>query len=123
MHGDLQAGSRKVVLVVDDEPLVRLNAVDMFEEMGFEVLEASDGASALRVLERRPDVALLFSDCRMPGMSGPELAQAVAERYPQVRIVLVSGYVNVQKLDWPLLPKPYDANSLRKVAGDIAPSN
>ena len=123
MHEDFQATPRKVVLVVDDEPLVRLNAVDMFEEMGFEVLEAADGAGALRVLERRPEVALLFSDCRMPGMSGPELAHTVAERYPHVRIVLVSGYVNVQKLDWPLLPKPYDANSLRKVAGDIAPAN
>ncbi len=109
--------------MVDDEPLVRLNAVDMFEEMGFEVLEASDGASALALLERRDDVSLLFSDCRMPGMSGPELATVVAERFPQVRIVLVSGYVNVQKLEWPLLPKPYDAQSLRKVAGDIAPAN
>ncbi|WP_192845675.1 response regulator [Aureimonas sp. AU22] len=119
----MKAGSQKVVLVVDDEPLVRLNAVDMFEEMGFEVLEASDGTSALRVLEQRPDVALLFSDCRMPGISGPELARMAAERYPHVRIVLVSGYVNVQKLDWPLLPKPYDANSLRKVAGDIGPAS
>ena len=112
--------TQKVVLVVDDEPLVRMNAVDMFEDMGFEVLEASDGLAALRVLESRPDVSLLLSDCRMPGMTGPELAGVAAERWPDLRIVLVSGYVNIKPNAWPLLPKPYDANALQKVVAETA---
>jgi CheY-like chemotaxis protein len=110
---------RRVVLVVDDEPLVRMNAVDMFEDMGFEVLEASDGLAALRLLEGRPDVSLLFSDCRMPGMTGPELAEVAADRWPHLRIVLVSGYINIRPSTWPLLPKPYDAQALQKVVGDV----
>jgi CheY-like chemotaxis protein len=112
--------NRKVVLVVDDEPLVRMNAVDMFEDMGFEVLEANDGLAALKVLEERSDVSLLFSDCRMPGMTGPELAKVAAERWPDLRIVLVSGYVNIKPSAWPLLPKPYDARALQAVVAETA---
>jgi CheY-like chemotaxis protein len=111
---------RKVVLVVDDEPLVRMNAVDMFEDMGFEVLEAHDGIAALKVLEARPDVSLLFSDCRMPGMTGPELAATAAARWPHLRIVLVSGYINIKPTTWPLLPKPYDARTLEQVVSKTA---
>lgn len=110
---------RKVVLVVDDEALVRMNAVDMFEDMGFEVLEAGGGAAALAILEDRDDVSLLFSDCRMPGMTGPELAAIASERWPELRIVLVSGYVNVKPTSWPLIPKPYDSKTLEKIAGEV----
>lgn len=106
---------RKVALVVDDEMLVRMNAVDLFEEMGFEVLEASNGNEALAVLEARPDVDILFSDCRMPGLSGPDLAAIAAERWPSLRIVLVSGYVKVAPTTWPLIAKPYDASTLERV--------
>ena len=120
ISGASTPSDRKVVLVVDDEPLVRMNAVDMFEDMGFEVLEAPDGLKALHVLEQRPDVSLLFSDCRMPGMTGPELAEVAAERWPQLRIVLVSGYINIKPTAWPLLPKPYDARALQKVVTENA---
>jgi CheY-like chemotaxis protein len=112
----MELGSRKVVLVVDDEPLVRINAVDMFEDMGLEVLEAGSGAAALAILEARPDVSLLFTDCRMPGMTGPELAATASQRWPALRIVLVSGYVTVKPMEWPLIPKPYDAKTLERIA-------
>ena len=106
------------VLVVDDEALVRMNAVDTFEDMGFEVLEAGGGQEALQVLEEHSDVALLFTDCRMPGMSGPELAEVVAQRWPDIRIVLVTGYVNMMPMrDWPLMWKPYGAAELERVVG------
>lgn len=108
---------RKVVLVVDDEPLVRMNAVDMFDDMGFEVLEADGGRAALAILDERPDVSLLFTDCRMPGMTGPELAEEAARRRPALRIVLVSGYVNVKPEGWPLLAKPYQTADLERVVG------
>ena len=87
---------RKVVLVVDDDETVRMLAVDLFEEMGCEVIEASSGPEALTHLDKRPDVWLMFTDCRMPGMSGPELAEAAAQRWPKLRIVLVTGYHNMQ---------------------------
>lgn len=105
----------KTVLVVDDEPLVRMNAVEMFEELGFEVVQAGDGFEAIAVLEARPDVGLLFSDCRMPGMSGPELADNAARRWPHLRVVLVSGFVNTRPEPWTFLNKPYDLGAIERL--------
>jgi CheY-like chemotaxis protein len=104
-----------VVLVVDDEAMVRMLAVDLFEELGCEVIEAASGPEALARLDERPDVTLMFSDCRMPGMSGPELAQIAAERRPSLRIVLVTGYHNMQAPGWPLVWKPYDQRTIERV--------
>jgi PleD family two-component response regulator len=75
IQADDRRTDRKVVLVVDDEAMVRILAVDLFEELGCEVLEAANSVEALATLEERPDVSLMFTDCRMPGMSGPELAK------------------------------------------------
>jgi CheY-like chemotaxis protein len=106
---------RQIVLVVEDEALVRMNARDMFEDMGFEVVDAADGREALDVLETRSDIALVFSDCRMPRMTGPELAKTVARRWPGLRVVLVSAYHDMQNPEWPLISKPYDAGTLERV--------
>ena len=104
------------VLVVDDEDIVRVVAVAMFEEIGFRAFEASSGQEALEVLKRQPDVALLFTDCRMPGMSGPELARAAIQQYPSLKVVLVSGYPDVRDHEpWPLLLKPYEEADLKRV--------
>jgi CheY-like chemotaxis protein len=105
----------KVVLMVDDEPMVRMLAVDLFEELGCTVVEAAGGNEALRVLEARPEISLMFTDCRMPGMSGPELAQIASERWPKLRIVLVTGYHNVQVPGFPMVWKPYDQRTLERV--------
>ena len=113
---------RKVVLVVDDEPLLLMNAVEMFEDMGFEVLEADRGDAALAILEQRPDVSLLFTDCRMPGMTGPELAELATRLRPELRVVLVSGYVHVRPAGWPLIPKPYQAADLERVVSATLPT-
>jgi len=113
-----EVARRKVVLVVDDEALVRMMAVDLFEELGCEVIEAGSGADALVQLEKRPDVSLMFTDCRMPGMSGPELAEAAAERWPHLRIVLVTGYHNMQTPGWPVVWKPYDARTIERVVDE-----
>jgi CheY-like chemotaxis protein len=106
---------RRVVLVVEDEALVRMNACDMFEDMGFEVLDAADGREALDLLESRPDVDLVFSDCRMPRMTGPELARTAARRWPSLRIVLASAHHDLPKPEWPLISKPYSAGALERV--------
>lgn len=105
---------KKVVIVVDDEPLVRMLAVDLFEELGCEVLEAAGGEEALAILADRTDVSLMFTDCRMPGMSGPELAAIATERWPSLRVVLVTGYHNMQVPVFPMVWKPFDQRTIEK---------
>jgi CheY-like chemotaxis protein len=85
--------SKASVLVVEDNPLSRATAVSMFEALGFAVFDAYSGHHALALLEARPEIGVLFVDVRMPGMSGPELAEIVRRRRPDIRIVLTSGYV------------------------------
>ena len=112
------ASGRKVVLVVDDEPMVRMFAVELFEEMGCEVIEAGSGPEALAALERQPDISLMFTDCRMPGMTGPELAEAATQRWPHLRVVLVTGYHAMQCPDWPMVWKPYDHRTIERVISE-----
>jgi CheY-like chemotaxis protein len=106
---------RKVVLVVEDEALVRMNACDMLGDMGFEVVDAADGVEALGVLETRSDIDVVFTDCRMPRMSGPELAKTAARRWPGLRIILATAYQDMPKPEWPLLAKPYNARALEQM--------
>jgi response regulator RpfG family c-di-GMP phosphodiesterase len=88
--------SRAVVLVVEDEPLIRLLAAEVLEEEGFDVLEAATAPAALALLEKRPEVQALFTDIDMPGgMNGLELAQVVHERYPHIALVVTSGVFRV----------------------------
>jgi CheY-like chemotaxis protein len=98
------------VLVVEDEPLVRMLAVDYLERAGFVVLEADCGSDALKTLADHHEVAVLFSDINMPGMDGVELARQVHETAPQVRVILTSGRDVPCKLipgHGAFLPKPY----------------
>lgn len=116
----MTATAPKTVLVVDDEDMVRFVAVAMFEDLGLEVLQADSGQQALRILEQRPDIALLFTDYRMPGMIGPELARAAAARFPKLKIVLVSGYVDLTLGgDWPLVSKPYGNTELEQIVAEV----
>jgi CheY-like chemotaxis protein len=80
------------VLIVEDEEDLLDVASELFRNMGYEVLTASNGADALEVLERNPGIDVLFSDVMMPGMSGLELARVARRLYPETRIVLASGY-------------------------------
>jgi two-component system, response regulator PdtaR len=83
---------QEVVLVVDDEPLVRLDASETLYSAGFEVCEAASVLEALTVLDERPDVTVLLTDVQMPGrMSGFDLAKHVRETRPAVAVLLVSG--------------------------------
>jgi CheY-like chemotaxis protein len=81
-----------VVLIVEDEALVRMTAVDMIEEAGFEILEAANGDEAILLLEAWRDITVLFTDIEMPGsMDGLRLAQAVRARWPPIKIITTSG--------------------------------
>jgi CheY-like chemotaxis protein len=110
------ASAARAVLVVDDDPDVRAIAAQMFEMLGLVVLQASSGPEALRFLTEHPEIAVLFSDVRMPGMSGAELAAEARKLRPGLRVVLTSGYtggVDGAKLrDMHVLPKPWRLNEI-----------
>src|ERR1700726_191755 len=91
-----------VVLVVEDEMLLRMRAIDMVEDAGYTSVEAVDADEAVAILESRSDIALLFTDIQMPGsMDGLGLARSVHDRWPPIKIILVSGQVKPTSLDIP----------------------
>jgi CheY-like chemotaxis protein len=109
--------SPPVVLVVEDEPLLRILAVEVVEEAGFTAIEASDADEAVALLESRTDIALVFTDINMPGsMDGLKLAHAVRNRWPPIKILVVSGKQPFQSSDLPsnscFVSKPYQASAL-----------
>ena len=94
--------------------LLRMRAVDMVEDAGFTSVEAVDTDQAIAILESRSDIALLFTDIQMPGrMDGLKLAHAVRERWPPIKIILVSGQLKLAKTDIPadsqFFEKPLEA--------------
>src|SRR5205085_1828684 len=90
------------VLVVEDEMVLRMRAVDIVEDAGFTAVQAVNADEALSILESRSDISLLFSDIQMPGsMDGLKLAHAVHHRWPSIKIILVSGQVKVSDADTP----------------------
>src|SRR3954463_15366963 len=122
----LSTAKRPVVLIVEDEFLLRMNAVDMIRAAGFEVVEAANADEAIEILETRRDITVVFTDIQMPGsMDGLKLARAVRGRWPPIKIVATSGRVNIAESDLPeggrFLPKPYNqaqvTGLLREVTG------
>jgi len=106
------APSKPVVLVVEDDFLLRMDAANIIKDAGFDVLEASNADEAIAILESRNDVAVVFTDIQMPGsMDGLKLARAVRGRWPPIKIVTTSGQCVVEATDLPeggrFLPKPY----------------
>jgi CheY-like chemotaxis protein len=107
---------RPLVLVVEDEPLVRFTAVDTVEDLGASALEAQDATEALQLLTENPRVRVLFTDVDMPGaMDGLELAGHVNEVRPDVAIVVTSGKRFVEEAALPITvascPSPTSRNS------------
>jgi two-component system, response regulator PdtaR len=105
------------VLVVEDELLLRMLAVEVVEEAGFIAIEARNADEAVMLLESRTDITLLFTDINMPGsMDGLKLAHAVRDRWPPIKILVVSGQQRLQSSDLPsnscFFGKPYQASAL-----------
>ena len=105
------------VLVVEDEMLLRMRAVDIVEDAGFIPIEAVNADEALAILESRSDVDLLFTDIQMPGsMDGLKLAHAVHERWPFIKIILVSGKLTPTDSERPtdsrFFGKPLEVNQM-----------
>src|SRR5450755_1844272 len=107
----------RAVLVVEDEMLLRMRAVDMVEDAGFTPVEAINADDALAILESRSDIELLFTDIQMPGsMDGLKLAYAVHKRWPLIKIILVSGQLSLTDSDKPadsrFFGKPLDVKRM-----------
>lgn len=105
------------VLVVEDEMVLRMRAVDIVEDAGFTAVEATNADQAINVLEARSDISLLFSDIQMPGsIDGLKLAHAVHERWPDIKIILVSGQINPSDKEKPensrFFGKPIDSKQM-----------
>ncbi len=102
------------VLVVEDIPQVRATAVRIMQNLGCTVFDAYNGHQALKLLQAHPEIEVLFADVRMPGMSGPELAEAAQHLRPDLRIVLTSGYVGQEDVpaDITFVPKPWRAGAI-----------
>jgi two-component sensor histidine kinase/CheY-like chemotaxis protein len=90
------------VLIVEDEMILRMRAVDIVEDAGFHPIEAVNADEAISILESRSDISLLFTDIQMPGsMDGLKLAHAVHDRWPSIKIILVSGQVRPSDAERP----------------------
>jgi CheY-like chemotaxis protein len=101
-----------VILIVEDESLLRLDSAETIEHAGFEVIQAANADEAIAVLNARLDIHVVFTDIQMPGsMDGLKLAHFVRNRWPPIKIVATSGRVVAGADDLPagsvFFPKPY----------------
>jgi two-component system, response regulator PdtaR len=111
------ATARPVVLIVEDEFFIRMCAVQIIQDAGFDVVEAADADEAIAILESRRDIRVVFTDIRMPGsMDGLKLAHAVRHRWPPVHIIATSGNHAITATDLPagslFLLKPYSERGI-----------
>src|ERR1700733_11795655 len=96
-HG-MSHASPATILLVDDDPAVREVTAAMLEDLGYEVIEADDGAAALDLLARIGRIDLMLMDFSMPGMTGMELIKEVTEGRPELPVLLVTGYADDRAL-------------------------
>ena len=111
MH-DAAVRSEPLVLVVEDEFLIRMQAVTMIEQAGYNVVEACNADEAIAILEMREDIRVVVTDIEMPGsMDGIKLARAIRDRWPPVELIVTSGRHRVLADELPsrvkFMPKPY----------------
>jgi PAS domain S-box-containing protein len=105
-----------VILFVDDDPLIALSTTEMLEDLGHQVIGASSGLHALKIIGSEQPIDLMMTDHVMPGMTGIELAKASRELRPTLPILLATGYADLPEgaqLDLPRLAKPYHQDQLR----------
>ena len=115
---------RPSILVVEDESLIRMVAVDMFEEAGFQVLEASTGERALKLLEECGDLSALFTDVELAnGIDGFYLARVAHNSHPEMPIIVVSGQCVAKNGDLPkgtrFIGKPYDPDVVTSTLNEM----
>lgn len=116
--------SKPVVLVVEDDALIRMTAAEIFLYADYDVVEAGNADEAIEILEQRLDIRIVFTDIEMPGsMDGLRLAAAIRGRWPPIKIIAASGRVAVTMLQLPegsrFLPKPYSDRDLLSALRDL----
>lgn len=114
---DLPIVSLPVVLVVEDHPIVRFNAVSLVNQAGYEAVGAIHADDAIRILEERTDIKVVFTDIEMPGtMDGMKLAHYVRERWPPIHLLIASGRMTPNECLLPantrFFSKPYDDTTI-----------
>ncbi|MDM9627070.1 response regulator [Rhizobium sp. S152] len=109
----------RAVLVVEDEPLLRMMAVALVEDAGLIAIEAENADEAVTILEARTDIAIVFTDIDMPGsMDGMKLAAAIRDRWPPIELILTSGHIRAADVVLPersvFYAKPYDTETVAR---------
>ncbi|MDI1264338.1 MAG: response regulator [bacterium] len=111
--------SAAVVLVIEDSPLILMNALDLVRIAGFEGVGAANADEAIAILEARADIRLVFTDVQMPGtIDGLKLAHYIRNRWPPIQLIVASGRAIQQESGLPsgssFFSKPYDNNIIVK---------
>jgi PAS domain S-box-containing protein len=111
-----RAGAGQTVLLVEDEEAVRGPAAERLRELGYRVLEAADGTSALRLLQGSPDLDLLVIDVGLPnGMNGRQVAEAARERVPRLPVLFITGYAgSTLPAGVEVIGKPFELDTLAR---------
>ncbi|MCQ4632486.1 CheY-like chemotaxis protein [Shinella sp. BE166] len=104
--------SSAIILVVEDEPLLRMAAIDLIESAGFEAVEAADATQAVEILQNRLDISIVFTDIDMPGgIDGLCLAAMIRDRWPPIHVIITSGHTKPPQGSLPsdvvFFSKPY----------------
>ena len=112
------------VLVVEDETVIRLSAVTLVEDLGFEVFEAENADEAIAILEANPDIRVVFTDIQMAGsMDGLQLVAYAHDRWPPLEFIIVSGNCTPDIADMPrgahFFAKPYDLQAVGRTLHQI----
>lgn len=119
---------KAVILVVEDSPLIRMGAVDLVLSAGYEAVEAHDADEAIRILESRYDIDLVFTDVQMPGtMDGIKLCHYIRDRWPPIKLIVASGAAILEESSLPFgsrfFPKPYDNHTIMDAMAHLLGSN
>jgi len=110
------------VLVVDDDPIVAAGTAAMLEDLGHVATEVASGDAALQLLGTETAIDLVITDHAMPGMTGTELAKRIRRRWPELPIVIATGYADVpgeSDLGLPRLSKPYRQQELAEMLAQL----
>ncbi len=109
--------ARSVVLIVEDEAMIRMGATALVQDLGLEFFEASNADEAIVLLEQHPQITIVFTDIQMAGsMDGLQLAEYARHRWPPLKFIIVSGNHAATAIEMPegarFFPKPYHAAAI-----------
>lgn len=100
------SADKRVVLVIEDEPVLRIEISDLLEENGFEVVEVTSVENAIQILETRLDIRIVYMDLDMPkGVDGVKFAAAIRDRWPPIEIILTASKVDGACIQLPVRAK------------------